>query len=85
MEFGETGLAHLPEAGKGSGNPAPTLADRLKSGVWLGKSDLTDEHLVLTDDEVVFCAKCTTTRREQLVRREPQVSHRERDTEVDGS
>ena len=29
------------------------LADGWKSGVWLGKSDLTDEHLVRTDDGVV--------------------------------
>ena len=57
MEFGETVLAHLPEVGKGSGNPAPKLADKWKSGVWLGKSDLTDEHLVRTDDGVV-CARC---------------------------
>ena len=54
MEFGETVLAHLPEVGKGSGNPAPKLADRWKSGVWLGKSDLTDVHLVRTDDGVVY-------------------------------
>ena len=53
-EFGETVLAHLPEVGKGSGNPAPKLADRWKHGVWLGKSDLTDEHLVRTDDGVVY-------------------------------
>ena len=25
-----------------------------KSGVWLGKSDLTDEHFVRTDDGVVY-------------------------------
>ena len=30
VEFGETVLAHLPEVGKGSGNPAPKLADRWK-------------------------------------------------------
>ena len=54
VEFGETVLAHLPEVGKGSGNPAPKLADRWKSGVWLGKSDLTDEHLVRTDDGVGY-------------------------------
>ena len=54
VEFGETVLAHLQEVGKGSGNPAPKLADRWKSGVWLGKSDLTDEHLVRTDDGVVY-------------------------------
>ena len=28
--------------------------NRWKSGVWLGKSDLTDEHLVRTDDGVVY-------------------------------
>ena len=84
VEFGETGLAHHAEAGKGSGNPAPTLADRWTSGVWLGKSDLTDDHLVLTDDEVVFSAKSTTIRRKQLVRREPQVCHRDStEAEVD--
>ena len=49
VEFGKTVLAHLPEVGKGSGNPAPKLADRWKSDVWLGKSDLTDEHLVRTE------------------------------------
>ena len=54
VEFGETVLAHLPEVGKGSGNPAPKLADSWKSGEWLGKSDLTDEHLVRTDDGVVY-------------------------------
>ena len=40
VEFGETVLTHLPEVGKGSGTPAPKLADRWKSGVWLGKSML---------------------------------------------
>ena len=54
--FGESVLAHLPEVGKGSGNPAPKLADRWKSAVWLGRSDFTDEHLVRTD-EGVECAR----------------------------
>ena len=54
LEFGETALAHLPEVGKGSGNPAPKLADRWKIAVWLSKSDLTDEHFVRTDDGVVY-------------------------------
>ena len=54
QEFGESALAHLPEVGTGSGNPAPELADRWKSAVWLGKSDLTDEHLVRTDEGVVY-------------------------------
>ena len=55
VEFGETVLAHLPEVGKGSGNPAPKLADRWKIRRVAGKeSDLTDEHLVRTDDGVVY-------------------------------
>ena len=54
VEFGETVLAHLPEVGKVSGNPAPKLADRWKSGVCRGKSDLTVEHLVRTDDGAVY-------------------------------
>ena len=54
MEFGEAVLAYLPEVGKGSGNPAPKLADRWIPGVWLRKSDLTDEHLVRTDDGVAY-------------------------------
>ena len=53
LEFGESVLAHLSEVGRGSGNPAPKLADRWKSAVWLGKSDLSDEHLVRTDEGVV--------------------------------
>ena len=56
VEFGETVLAHLPEVGKGYGNPAPKLAERWKSTAWMGKSDLTDEHFVRTDDGVV-CAR----------------------------
>ena len=39
--------------GKGCGIPAPKLADRWKSAVWLEKSDLTDEHLARTDEGVV--------------------------------
>ena len=54
LEFGESVLAHIPEVGKGSGNPAPKLADRWKSVVWLGRSDHTDEHLVRTDEGVVY-------------------------------
>ena len=76
LEFGESVLAHLPEVGKGVGNPTPKLADRWKSAVWLGKSDLTDEHLVRTDEGVVVRAKRTTNRRAQLVRREPWSSCR---------
>ena len=54
LEFDESVQKHLPEVGKGSGNPAPKLADKWKSGVWLGKSDLTDEHHVRTDEGVVY-------------------------------
>ena len=36
------------------GESVPKLADRWKSAVWLGKSDLTDEHLIRTDEGVVF-------------------------------
>ena len=56
LEFGESVLANLPEVGEGSGNPAPKLVDKWKSAVWLGKSDLTDEHLVRRDEGVV-CAR----------------------------
>ena len=55
LVFGQHVLAHLPEVGKGSGNSAPMLADRWQSAVWLGKSDLTDEHLLRADEGVV-CA-----------------------------
>ena len=54
VKFGETVVAHLPEVGKGSGNPAPKLADRWKSDGGLGKSDLTDKHLVRTNVGVVY-------------------------------
>ena len=54
VKFGEPVLVHLPEVGKGSGNSAPKLADRWKSGVWLGKSDLTDEHIVRTANGVAY-------------------------------
>ena len=33
---------------------ATVLADRWKSAVWLGRSDLTDEQLVRTDEGVVY-------------------------------
>ena len=54
LEFGKSVLAHLPEVGKRTGNPAPKLADRWKPAVSVGKSDLTDEHLVSTDEGVVY-------------------------------
>ena len=47
-------FAHLREVRKGSGTLAPKLADRWKSAVWQGKSDLTDERRVRTDEGVVF-------------------------------
>ena len=75
VEFGETVLAHLPEVGKGSGNPAPKLA--------AGKERLNRRAPCLNGRWSCVCAKSTTTRREQLVRREPQVSHRDStETEV---
>ena len=54
LEFGESVLAQLPEVGKGSENPTPKLAYRWKSAVSVGKSDLTDEHLVSTYEGVVY-------------------------------
>ena len=60
---GETVLAYLPDVENGSGNHTPMLADRWKSGVWLGKSDLTDEHFCPNIRWSCICAKCTTTRR----------------------
>ena len=54
VEFGESVLVHLPEVGKGSGNPTPKLADMWKSAVRLDKSDLKDDHLVRTDASVVY-------------------------------
>ena len=77
VEFGETVLAHLPEVGKGSVNPAPKLAKRWESAVWRGKSDLTDEHLARTNDGVVYARSVATTCRTQLVRRESQISCRD--------
>ena len=54
--LGESVLVRIPEVGKGPRNFAPKLADKWKSAVWLDKSDLTDEHLVRTDDGVL-CAR----------------------------
>ena len=53
LEFGEYVLAFLPEVGKGSQNPSTEVTDKWKSAVWLGKRDLTDEHLDRTDGGVV--------------------------------
>ena len=47
------------------------------------QSDLTDEHLVRTDDGVVYARSVRRTRREQLVRRELEGSHRD-PTEAEG-
>ena len=49
LEFG----AHLLEVGEGFGNPAPKLADRWKFVVLLGKSDLTEKHLVTDSPSTV--------------------------------
>ena len=51
VEFGESVFAHLREGGKGSGQK---MVDRWKSAVWLGKSVITDEHLVRTDEGIVY-------------------------------
>ena len=45
---------HLPEIGKGSGNPAPKVGRQMETRRVAGKSDLTDEHLVRTDDGAVY-------------------------------
>ena len=48
-------LSHIfSEVGKGSANPAPKLVDGWKFVVWLGKSDLTDEHRLRLDDGIVY-------------------------------
>ena len=84
VEFGGIVLAHLPEVGKGSGNPAPKLADRWKSGVWLGKERPHRRAPCPNGRWSRVCSKCATTRREQLVRREPQGNHRDpTEAEVD--
>ena len=81
VEFGETVLAHLPEVGKGSGNPAPKLADRWKSGVWLGKSDLSDEQQTM---ELCMREVYDDSQRTFGQKREPQGSHRDpTEAEVD--
>ena len=46
--------AHLPKWEKDLGILHRSDADKWKSAVWLGKSDLTDEHLVRTDEGVVY-------------------------------
>ena len=38
LEFDESVLAHLPEVGKGSVKPAPTLADKWKSAAWAARA-----------------------------------------------
>ena len=69
VEFGETVLAHLPEVGKGSGNPAPKLADRWKIRRVAGKERPHRRAPCPNGRWSRVCAKCTTTRREQLVRK----------------
>ena len=66
LEFGESVFAHLLKVGKGYRNSAaPKLDDRWKSAVWLGKSDVTDEHLVRTDEGVVVYARSVRRLAEQ--------------------
>ena len=54
VEFGETVLAHLPELGKGSGNPAPNWqTDGNPACGWERVTSQT-EQLVRTDEGVVY-------------------------------
>ena len=73
LEFGETVLAHLPEVRKGIWKFRTKAGrDGWKSAVWLGKSDLTDEHEHLV--------------RAQLVRIEPSISRRDsKEAKVDSN
>ena len=59
LEFGETVLAHLLEVGKVSGNPAPKFGRQVENPpCGLGRSDLTDEHIVRRDDGAVYARCC---------------------------
>ena len=71
---------------KRSGNPAPKLADRWKSAVWPGKSDLTDEHLVRTDDGIIFARSVRRLAEHSWSEEESQISRRDStDAEVDSN
>ena len=85
VEFGETILVHLPKGGTGSRNPARKLADRWKSAVWLGKSDLTDER-TLSEQTMESHRREMYDDSQSTVRRESQVSHRDpAEAEVDSN
>ena len=65
-------LLHRYEVGKVSGNSIPKLVERCKPAVWLGKkSDLTDEHLVRTEDGIVCTRSVRRVKATTLVGREP--------------
>ena len=50
-ELGETVLAKIPDEAV-TGRQLGKFADRWKRGVWLGKTDSSDEHLVSVDGQV---------------------------------
>ena len=50
-ELGETVLAKIPDEAV-TGRQIGKFADRWKRGVWLGKTDSSDEHLVSVDGQV---------------------------------
>ena len=54
VEFGETVLAHLPEVGKDLEIQHQNWQTDGHLACGWGKSDLTDEHLVRTDDGVMY-------------------------------
>ena len=55
LEFSDSVVAHLKEVCTESGSPAPKLVDRWNPAAWLVKTDVTDGHLVRTNDGIV-CA-----------------------------
>ena len=78
-------FAHVPEVGKGSGHPTPKLADRWKSAVWLGKSDLTDTHWIRTDEGVVYARSARLAEHSSSLGNLSAVVDNTTETEVDDS
>ena len=77
VEFGETVLAHLPEVGKGSGKSSTKVGRQMEIRRVAGKERPHRRTPCPNRRWSSVCAKRTTTRREQLVRREPQGSRRD--------